>query len=237
MHHAPEREPMSFAAYLPRYDYSSYTALEAGKTPEGDRPPLTRVLCNGTLYEVRTDPAATYIAKAPPWRPVPEGKKVYTARAIREGYYARVPRAPVSLLAEIIGLFRQTPHQEAHVNLVYDRERARYDLVCTEVAGSASAGRVSYEHLPHTEERFVVAEIHSHHAMNAYFSSTDNEAERRSGVYGVIGRIDRDRPHAAFRYSCGGVFGPLYASEIFMPEATTKALVGEVEPEWPEPSP
>ena len=143
----------------------------------------------------------------------------------------------MSLLSEIITLFRQTPQKEAHVNLVYDRERARYELVRTEVAGSASAGRVSYEHLPHTEDRFVVAEIHSHHAMSAYFSRTDNDNERRSGVYGVIGRIDRDRPHAAFRYSCGGVFEPLYASEIFMPEAATKALVEEVDPQWPEPSP
>ena len=228
---------MAFPTYLPRYDYSGYMALEAGKTPDGARPPLTRVLCNGTLYEVRTDPAATYVAKAPPWRPVPEGKKVYTARAIREGCYARVPRAPMSLLSEIIDLFRQTPTIEAHVNLVYDRKKQRYELVRTEVAGSASAGRVSYGHLPHTEERFVVAEIHCHHATNAYFSRMDNDNELCSGVYGVIGRIDRARPHAAFRYSCGGVFGSLYASEIFMPEAAAKALVEEVEPEWPEPSP
>ena len=96
---------------------------------------------------------------------------------------------------------------------------------------------MSYEHIPHTEERFVVAEIHSHHTMAAYFSRTDNDNERRSGVYGVIGRIHEDRPHAAFRYSCGGAFGPLYASEIFAPTPNVKELVQEVDPEWPAQNP
>ena len=231
------RPPLSMEEYLPNYDYTSYMMLESGKTPEGNRPPLIRVSCDGTLYEIRNDPAATYISPAPDWRPVPEGKRVHTARAIRPGYYARVPRAPLYLLNEVLEHFRSTPGIEAHVNLVYDRGAGRYGLVSTEVPGSASAGRVSYELVPHTDDRFVVAEIHSHHTMRAYFSRTDNESERRSGVYGVIGRIDRDRPHAAFRYSCGGVFNPLYASEIFMPERTTREIVEEVEPEWPAQSP
>ena len=91
---ADRKSAHSMGAYLPFYDYSSYMTLERGRTPEGGRPPLIRVSCAGVLYEVRNDPAATYIAEAPDWRPVPEGKRIYTARAISPGYYAHVPRAP-----------------------------------------------------------------------------------------------------------------------------------------------
>ena len=237
MHDTREPRPIPFHKLLPRYDYSSYAMLEAGKTPDGSRPPLTRVTSNGLLYEIRTDPAATYIAPAPDWRPVPPGKNVYTARAIRAGYYPRVPKAPASFLAGIVELFREDSEIEAHINLVYDRSTARYGLFSTQVAGSASRGKVSYRQVPHTDDRFVVAEVHSHHTMEPRFSRTDNENELRSGVYGIVGRIDCDKPQAAFRYSCGGVFGSLYASEIFMPDPSVREIVEEVEPSWPEPSP
>ena len=232
-----ETDSMPFQEFLPRYDYTGYTMLESGKAPDGSRPPLTRVTCDGTLYEVRTDPAATYIAPAPDWRPVPPGKNVYTARAICDGYYPRVPKAPASFLADIVSLFRENPEIEAHINLVYDRSQARYGLFSTQVEGSASRSKVSYRQVPHTDGLFAVAEVHSHHAMEPRFSRTDNENELRSGVYGIIGRIDQDKPQAAFRYSCGGAFGELYASEIFMPAPSVQKIVEEVEPSWPEPNP
>jgi PRTRC genetic system protein A len=237
MYDTKERDTIPFKEFLPRYDYSSYAMLEAGKAPDGSRPPLIRVTSDGTLYEVRTDPAATYIAPAPDWRIVPPGKKIYTTRAIRDGYYPRVPKAPASLLADIVALFREDPEIEAHINLVYDRSHASYHLFSTQVAESASRGRVSYRQVPHTDDLFVVAEVHSHHTMEPRFSRTDNSNELRSGVYGILGRIDRDKPQAAFRYSCGGVFGELYASEIFMPAPSVREIVEEVEPLWPEPNP
>lgn len=237
MRDTKNKDSMPFQEFLPRYDYSSCAMLESGKALDGSRPPLTRVTKDGILYEVRTDPAATYIAPAPDWRPVPPGKKIYTARAIRDGYYPRVPKAPASFLADIISLFRENSEIEAHINLVYDRSHASYHLFSTQVEGSASRGRVSYHQVPHTDELFVVAEIHSHHTMDPRFSRTDNDNDLRSGIYGIIGRIDENRPQAAFRYSCGGVFGGLYASEIFMPTPSVQHIVEEVEPSWPEPNP
>jgi PRTRC genetic system protein A len=236
MYDTKQRDQIPFQNLLPRHDYSSYAMLEAGKAPDGSRPPLTRVTSDGTLYEVRTDPAATYIAPAPDWRPIPKGKKIYTARAIRGGYYPRVSKAPASFLADIVALFRENPEIEAHINLVYDRSHASYHLFSTQVEGSASRGKVSYRHVPHTDDLFVVAEVHSHHTMEPRFSRTDNDNELRSGVYGIIGRIDHDKPQAAFRYSCGGAFGELCASEIFMLAPVVREIIEEVEPSWPEPN-
>lgn len=122
----------------------------------------------------------------------------------------------------MVALFRERPEVEAHVNLVFrpagsspdtPELNGRYELLSTEVDGSATAGEVRYGQVPHSAELFPVAEIHSHHRMGAFFSATDDDNEQRSGAYGVIGRLDLPLPHAAFRYSCGGLFEAMVLAE------------------------
>lgn len=49
-----------------------------------------------------------------------------------------------------------------------------------------------------------------------YFSPTDNQSEMKgTGIYTVIGRVDLDRPTAAFRFSCGTHHRLLYAEDLF----------------------
>ena len=49
----------------------------------------------------------------------------------------------------------------------------------------------------------AVVEVHSHHAMRAYFSATDNRDETARRVYGVLGRLDSQQPEIALRLSSG----------------------------------
>jgi hypothetical protein len=49
----------------------------------------------------------------------------------------------------------------------------------------------------------AVVEVHSHHAMRAYFSATDDRDETARRVYGVIGRLDGERPEIALRVATG----------------------------------
>jgi hypothetical protein len=49
----------------------------------------------------------------------------------------------------------------------------------------------------------AVVEIHSHHAMRAYFSSTDDRDETGRRVYGVLGRLDAPTPEIALRVATG----------------------------------
>jgi hypothetical protein len=58
-----------------------------------------------------------------------------------------------------------------------------------------------------------------------YFSSTDDESERGTGVYGVIGRITGELPEARFRYSCGGHFRELLAEDLFDDPSTVARTV------------
>ena len=49
----------------------------------------------------------------------------------------------------------------------------------------------------------AVVEVHSHHAMRAYFSTTDDRDETARRVYGVIGRLDTRQPEIALRVATG----------------------------------
>jgi PRTRC genetic system protein A len=109
------------------------------------------------------------------------------------------------------------------VNVIYDRRDASFHLVWPEHA--ASRGSVEYDPLPETDDLILFAEIHSHHGMPAFFSRDDGESEKRSGLYGVVGRINRPRPEARFRYSCGGELRPIRAARIFDDAEVVNALV------------
>jgi len=49
----------------------------------------------------------------------------------------------------------------------------------------------------------AIVEVHSHHAMRAYFSPTDDRDETARRVYGVIGRLDSQQPEIALRAATG----------------------------------
>lgn len=49
----------------------------------------------------------------------------------------------------------------------------------------------------------LLAETHSHHTMNAFFSSVDDANENATQFYGVWGKIKNQQPEFAFRYCSG----------------------------------
>ncbi len=78
--------------------------------------------------------------------------------------------------------------------------------------------------MPETEDRFVFVQLHSHARMKAFFSGQDGRDEVRTGFYGVLGPMDKPRPEALFRFSCGGVFVPVNPYRLF-----EEARPGELE--------
>jgi len=177
----------------------------------GSYPPVFRVFGTDGVYEVRKTLLGTFVARMEPGVPV------------REGFYPCVPKAPASLLAKTVRIFAERPDREALVCVVFDRREGEFHLVWAEQEATASG--VTYEPLPENERFVVYAEIHSHHGMPAFFSATDDEHEKKSGVYGVVGRVDKPRPQAHFRYSCGGIFRPLRAESLFEPVGEVRNLV------------
>lgn len=72
-----------------------------------------------------------------------------------------------------------------------------------------TAGRVVYEPLPGT-----LADIHSHHGMAAFFSSTDDADDTGLSVSGVVGRIFED-PEILLRINVFGHRQQIPALSIF----------------------
>lgn len=61
----------------------------------------------------------------------------------------------------------------------------------------------------------IVLEIHSHHSGPACFSPTDDADEQRLCLYGVVGRLDGERPEVALRVGAYGYFMPVPWEAVF----------------------
>ena len=65
-------------------------------------------------------------------------------------------------------------------------------------------------------DRYIhYADIHSHNSMPAKFSPIDDQDEKATRLYIVLGRLDQFYPEISVRMSCGGLFYPLDPSAIF----------------------
>jgi hypothetical protein len=70
----------------------------------------------------------------------------------------------------------------------------------------------------------AVLEVHSHHAMGAYFSPTDDRDETGRRIYGVLGRLNSAAPELAFRVATGckpHAFEPVPFEQVFAGERGT----------------
>ena len=57
------------------------------------------------------------------------------------------------------------------------------------------------------EERYIhYADIHSHNSMAAKFSYIDDEDEKATRLYFVVGHLERFYPSITARMSCGGTY-------------------------------
>lgn len=61
----------------------------------------------------------------------------------------------------------------------------------------------------------VLLSFHSHHAMRAYFSPTDDGDERQLRLYAVVGRLGTPRPEVALRVGFNGHWLPLPWEAVF----------------------
>jgi hypothetical protein len=76
----------------------------------------------------------------------------------------------------------------------------------------------------------AVLEVHSHHAMGAYFSPTDDRDERGRRVYGVLGRLNTAAPELAFRVATGckpHAFEPVPFEQVSLASAARFAICGQ----------
>ena len=184
----------------------------AGSSTTG-YPPVFRLLASDGVYEVRTSPLGNFVVR------------LESDAVIHEGFFPTVPRCPVSVLTDTVRIFKERPDTEAMVSIAYDTRSGDFHLLWH--GGKADRASVEYEPLPEDDRFVLYAEIHSHHQMPAFFSNQDDRSERKLGLYGVIGHVDRDKPDALFRYASGGHFRFVRAEELFEPAPEVWRLIDQ----------
>jgi PRTRC genetic system protein A len=98
-----------------------------------------------------------------------------------------------------------TPDRERYLAVTWEGE---YHLRVPPQEGNP--GGVQYDRLPNT-----VLDIHSHGAMSAFFSFTDDRDEQGLRIYMVMGKFNTLFPDMELRVGVYGYFAPLILNQVF----------------------
>lgn len=130
----------------------------------------------------------------------------------------KIPRAPANIYDSIIAYFRSELPNEAICRLLYDH-RAHCYFMDKPIQNIATNIDVKPKFAVTPYHCDVVATIHSHNSMPAFFSGVDDEAEKEEiGLFGVIGRLNTDEPEMKLRIAVEGGFtevDPLFLFDSF----------------------
>ncbi len=177
---------------------------------------------DGRVYELRKTELGEFIA--------PKDNVAEFPR-IRAGFTPALPPIPLSLLQQIVSFFRCSMNElaefEALAHILWDKERQEFIVHIPPQEVSKARVNADLSRDDFTEERYLhYADIHSHNSMPAKFSPVDDQDERATRIYIVLGRLDRFFPEITVRMSCGGTYCELDPGLIF-------ESLGEVFPkEW-----
>ena len=177
---------------------------------------------DGKVYEVRKNTIGRFIT------PVSSSEMLSDVKA---GYTPAfgIPRIPMDTTMKIISFFRyltlQGGSSEALVNVYWDTLNEAFVVdTPTQIVSKISVH--SEENPEYFNKRYIhFMDIHSHNSMRAFFSAIDDQDEKATRLYTVIGRLDSFFPEIKTRISNGGKFLEIdpvevfeYISEPFPPE-------------------
>lgn len=162
---------------------------------------------DGNIYEIRNNAIGTFRAKA---------ERIRGLTSIKAGFTPALPLFPYDMLWEIISFFRYFAERknicEALVNVYWDSKNGSYVVKVP----TQKVGAVRVESVLNDEDGLLhVMDIHSHNYMEAKFSSVDDDDEKTTRLYTVIGRLDKLFPNISTRVSVGGKFVKVNPMDIF----------------------
>ena len=157
---------------------------------------------DGRVYELRKTELGEFIAPK---------DSVIDLGSVRAGFPPALPLVPMELLAQIISFFRccmSGPEEfEALAHIFWDKQEEKFvaHIPKQRVTKAHIDADLTQEELP--EDRYLhYIDIHSHNSMEAKFSRVDDEDERATRIYIVVGRLDKFFPDVTVRMSCGGTY-------------------------------
>lgn len=121
-----------------------------------------------------------------------------------------LPPIPYDLLDEIVSIFKADLTKESIVQIYWNEEKGYY-LQMPEY----TASKISVSYIFPYNPDVLVMTVHSHNTMRAFFSPVDDADEIYTGLFGVIGRLNRVCSEMRFRAGMEGCFTPVLAGDIF----------------------
>ena len=118
---------------------------------------------------------------------------------LEPSFQLKVPRLPAALLTTVLAHARAQGQREILYHVHHDGEKCRLTV-------PAQQRSATHIYSPGGASDDILLEIHSHHAMPAFWSETDNQDELGFRAYMVIGKIFGDRPEFKLRIGVYGYF-------------------------------
>ena len=117
-------------------------------------------------------------------------------------------------------IFREDITKEAAVRICFDDKKSEYFFV--KAGGYRTGVSVYYDYSESVEkllkeEVICVIEIHSHNVMSAFWSGVDDADELNApgALFGVMGRLDRERPQMLCRAVMKGLSAAIDPADLF----------------------
>lgn len=187
--------------------YKEY-CVSAEEAQSSSKPIVILPSRSGRMYEMRKTSVGTFTAPAEFLPEFPE---------VESGFQMGLPKIPMHILMFIINFFEKLSDRfelEALVHILYDTVHRKYAIrVPKQELTHTSVHSVMDEDYP--EHLIHVMDIHSHNTMQAKFSPIDDEDEKATRLYAVVGRLDKVFPDITVRASCAGKFIPVRPEEVF----------------------
>ena len=167
-----------------------------------------KVIClipsgDGRFYELRKTEAGEFIAPK---------AKVLDFQQVRAGFTPALPLIPLDLIGSIASFFRsfveKNAEYEALALIYWDKLERRFFAYVPKQTVTKEHIDADLRDCPYDDDpRYIrYADIHSHNSVEAFFSGEDDRDERGTGLYLVMGELDRFFPDIKARISCGGSF-------------------------------
>lgn len=189
--------------------------------------PVNYVMMGDGVWEIRKTQMGNII------RRMAEARIPGLPCSLKEGIELAVPKIPFALLGQAVSFFRAVYRQhraEAILRIVWNTKTKKHEMVCPHQR--VSGGRVDFGRDPLPPHQVLMADIHSHHSMSAYFSPTDDGDEQADLVYMVVGKIDRIMPELAIRLRASGQDVSMKESDILEPSEIS--MDAPFPPQWLE---
>lgn len=113
-------------------------------------------------------------------------------------------KIPIALFDQIVAFFKQVmavkkSELEAMAWICWNQEQGYHIVIPNQTVSKASA---SYDWSSLPAGTTIVADIHSHNTMPAFFSGTDNRDDQNAiGFSGVVGLINNNPPQTVWRFN------------------------------------